>query len=57
MNFIHKHSTFIIFSAIALMILKNVLPIPQLLQEVLSIVSFLVVLLVVIIKKRYKRTS
>ena len=56
MNFIHKHSTVIIFSAIALMILKNVLPIPQLLQEVLSIVSFLVVLLVVIIKKRYKRT-
>ncbi|MEK3992130.1 MULTISPECIES: hypothetical protein [Robertmurraya] len=57
MNFIHKHSTVIIVSAIALMILKNVLPIPQLLQEVLSIVSFLVVVSVVIIKKRYKRTS
>lgn len=56
MNFINKHSTAILFSVIALMIVKNVLPIPQLIKEVLSIVSFLVVLSVVIIKKRYKRT-
>ncbi|WP_391560848.1 hypothetical protein [Robertmurraya sp.] len=54
MNFITKHSTAILFSVIAVMIVKNVLPIPELLKEVLSIVSLLVVLLVVIIKKRYK---
>jgi hypothetical protein len=56
MNFINKHSTVILFSVIALMIVKNVLPISQIIKEVLSIVSFLVVLSVVIIKKRYKRT-
>ncbi len=56
MNFIHKHSTVILFSVVALMIVKNVLLIPQLIKEVLSIVSFLVVLSVVVIKKRNKRT-
>ncbi|MGI8385338.1 hypothetical protein [Robertmurraya sp. P23] len=56
MNFISKHSTVILFSVIAVMIVKNVLPIPQFFKEVLSIVSLLVVLLVVIIKKGYKRT-
>lgn len=56
MNFIAKHSTVILFSVIAVMIVKNVLPISQLSKEVLSIVSLFVVLVVVIIKKRYKRT-
>ncbi len=56
MNYINKHSTVILFSVIAVMIVKNVLPIPQHLKEVLSIVSLILVLLVVIIKKRYKRT-
>lgn len=55
MNFIAKYSTVILFSIIAVMIVKNVLPIPELLKEVLSIVSLIVVLLVVLIKKRNKK--